>query len=80
MAMKLVATLDRTSQFSILVQRLGSPQMASAAAMGTRKGAIHLSPELDGRNGLREGPFTASSAPNRAHSSTVASVSRRRAA
>lgn len=39
MAMKLVATLDRTSQFSVLVQRLGSPAMAAAAAMGLNEHA-----------------------------------------
>ncbi|HTM76111.1 MAG TPA: hypothetical protein VL133_00570 [Devosia sp.] len=39
MATKLVATLERTSQFSILVQRLQSPAMAAAAAMGLNEHA-----------------------------------------
>jgi len=39
MAMQLTATLERTSEFSILVQRLGSPAMAAAAAMGLNEHA-----------------------------------------
>lgn len=37
--MKLVAELSRTSDFSVLVKRLGSPQMVSAAASGLNEHA-----------------------------------------
>ncbi|KFL31726.1 hypothetical protein JP75_06555 [Devosia riboflavina] len=37
--MKLVAELSRTSDFSVLVQRLGSPQMVAAAASGLNEHA-----------------------------------------
>lgn len=39
MATKLVAKLDRTSQFSALIERLASPQLATAAAMGLNEHA-----------------------------------------
>lgn len=39
MAVKLVATVERTSGFSAIVQRLASPEMAAAAAMGLNEHA-----------------------------------------